>query len=863
MILPATGAIADSARSGLHAAQQPLYFEENHGQTDEQVRFLARGAGGTLFLTPAAAVLKLHDVSGSRARGMPVLRMRLVGARPDPEIEGRRPEPARSHYYTGADRSRWLTDVPTYARVRYRSVYPGIDLEFYGRDGHLEYDFVVDPGVDPDVISLTFEGADAMRLDRSGNLLLETSGGEVMHHAPYTYQETADGGRRVVESRYEIQDGRVSFRLAHYDRSRPLVIDPALTYASYLGGSGADAGNAVAADTDGNMYVTGRTASTDFPGSGNTLASASDAFVSKFNATGDLVFSTYLGSNSTSYGETGNAIAVDGNGRIYITGQAATVASQPFPTTDNGCSFGVYDVFVAVLGGNGALEYSTCLGGDAGDAGHGVAVDQTGAIYVTGVTISPRPGSSDAFPLQGAFQSSNKGFYDAFVLKLANTGTNTYELAYSSYLGGAGNDSGNDIAVDAQGRAHMVGISESDDLAVTDASARSGASDMFFARIAADGGLDTLRYIGGSGSEGTASEGGGRNGIAVDAGGTVYLSGKTDSEDFSGAVNQKAAGIDGVVVGLNDGGMAFSRYLGGSSDDDARDIALGSDGDLFVTGMTASSDLEGSTDVPDNGYAGNGDAFMTRMGNDGEVRYSVYLGGANPDAGNAIAMDAAGSVYITGVTESGAFPVYPADAAQPALGSSNGGDAFIVRIGPYADVEITDVMADIVSQESAIEYTTIITNNGPDTATDIEVTHTLPAGASVQSDVEGATCSLPSFGNLTFSCALPSMGAGDSRNVVLRIGAVSGDYGVEVSAAEFDPVLSNNTNGSEPVPDGDLPSPLVIMEASSGDAAGPAGGGSGGGVIGLYTLLLAVVRLWRGVPYNPLKPLDLSGGMRP
>lgn len=839
----------------LHAGRA-LLFEANEGQTDSSVRFIARGASGTLFLTPAEAVLSLHDLATSGARSTPALRMRLVGANPEPRVEGLRPRRARSHYYTGADPARWLTDVPAFGRVRYGAVYPGIDLIFYGRDGYLEYDFVVAPGVDAGVIAVAFEGTDGLRVDSTGNLVLATAAGNVVHHAPYTYQETADG-RRTVDSRYVIREGRVSFQLADYDRTRPLIIDPALTYASYLGGSGADSGNAVTVDADGNMYVAGRTASVDLPVANNSARSGLDAFVSKFDTNGELLFSTYLGSDSGQliHDDMANAITVDGNGKIYITGQAGSNLPPPqaFPTTDSGCTFGTFDMFVAVLSGeDGSLDYATCRGGDAGDTGHGIAVDSAGDIYVTGRTLSP--GSSAVpFPTTlSAFQTGSNGFYDAFVLKLANTAPATYELDYSSYLGGNGNDRGNDIAVDDQGRAHVVGITASTDLAVTDGSMLAGGSDLFFARVAADGAsLDALRYVGGSGSEGAASEGVERNGIAMDGSGGIHIAGRTDSSDFPGAMNAKAGGFDGIVVSLNNNGsVALSSYIGGTGDDAARDIAPSDAGDLFITGTTASPDLTGAAAVPDNGYGGSGDGYLTRVAPDGTVRYSVYLGGENADAGNGVAADAAGSVYVAGTTASGSWGgsllPYPADAAQPNLGGAE--DAFILRIGPYADVEVVDVTTDILSSGSR-RYTANITNHGPDTASGLVVTGTLPPGVSFVS-ADGGSCTAPAPGDAVVTCTLQPLAAGDSCNLEVDVAVgtdPTADYEVEVAANEFDPIMSNNSNASAPVQDGALP-PLVIVEPGGSGATGTSTdtgteGDGGSGAMSAWILLLAALRL--------------------
>jgi len=335
-------------------SQLPMSFEANHGQTDAQVKFLSRGSGYSLFLTPTEAVLSLRrderrrmngelktrhsSTAAHRSSPSSIVRMRLVGANAAPQATGFDELPGKSNYFIGNDPKQWRTDVPTYAGVQYRGVYPGVDLVYYGRQRQLEYDLVIAPGADPHSITLGFAGAREIRIDAQGDLVLHTAGGEIRQHQPLVYQQVG-GIKRAIAGRYVFKGkGQVGFWVAEYDRSQSLVIDPVLSYSTYLGGSSLELGNGIAVDSSGNAYVTGETASTDFPKmnaaqstfGGGTCGNrpCNDAFVAKLNATGSaLVYSTYLGGSNF---DEGLSIAIDSVGNAYVTG---TTNSPTFPTT--------------------------------------------------------------------------------------------------------------------------------------------------------------------------------------------------------------------------------------------------------------------------------------------------------------------------------------------------------------------------------------------------------------------------------------------------------------------------------------------------------------------------------------------------
>src|SRR5438445_703660 len=389
---PATA--APEARVSETYGKLPLHFQANRGQTHEDVRFLARGPGYSLFLTPTEAVLTLmkpessarkpaaHGKSEPRgpATGT-VLRMTFAGANPEPRVTGLEELPRKANYFIGNDRAKWRTNVPTYAKVQYREVYPGIDLVYYGNQQQLEYDFVVRPGANPNRIVLGFEGADRLEVDAQGDLVLHTAAGPIRQRKPVIYQEVG-GVRKEIPGGYVLSGPQqVSFQLAAYDQSRPLVIDPVLVYSTYLGGSDRDAGLGIAVDAAGNAYVTGQTSSTNFPTTAGAFQTAFgggfrdiDAFVTKLNSTGSaLVYSTYLGGSCF---DDGHGIAVDAAGNAYVTGRTC---STNFPTTAGAFQTtfgGVNDASVTKINSTGsALVYSTYLAGRGADNALGIADD--------------------------------------------------------------------------------------------------------------------------------------------------------------------------------------------------------------------------------------------------------------------------------------------------------------------------------------------------------------------------------------------------------------------------------------------------------------------------------------------------------
>ena len=674
----------------------PLHFEQNQGQVDPQVKFLARGSGYSLFLTPTQAVLALRERGTS---DVAALRFTLAGANPRPVVTGRDELPGKINYFVGNDSARWRTNIATYARVHYRGVYPGIDLVYYGNQRQLEYDFVVAPGADPGRIRMSFEGARDLRIDASGDLILHVAGGDLRQYKPVVYQDV-HGVRQQIAGRYVINERRhVGFELGVYDETRPLVIDPILVYSTYLGGASVDEGNDIAVDAAGNAYVTGETNSGAFPTTagafdtalGSIAGTNRDAFVTKLGVTGStLVYSTYLGGSGN---DDGNGIAVDAFGHAYVTGSTTSdnfpVTSGAFDTMRNG-----QDAFVVKLNPTGSARvYATFLGGTGADIGNdiavavAVAVDSVPNAYVTGQTFSSAA-SATGFPATlGAVQSAYGGAGDAFVTKVNPAGTG---LVYSTYVGGTGIEIGNGVGLDPAGHAYVTGETRSTDfpaMAGAFDTNLDGASDAFLAKLDLTGSSFVYStYLGG-----TSTDLG--HDVVVDALLNAHVTGQTSSGDFPTTLGAFQAAYGGgtgdafvTTVSGSGGALLASTYLGGSAADHATGIAVDSALNAYVTGQTSSTaDFPTTPDAVQPAYGGGtADAFVTKLNPAGSAPliHSTYLGGSAAESGNGIAVDLAGDSYVTGSTGSMNFPT-TAGAFDTSFNGS--ADAFVAKI-EYARV---------------------------------------------------------------------------------------------------------------------------------------------------------------------------------
>lgn len=662
-----------------------LAFERNDGQTDGRVRFVARQRGARVFLTATEAVVGFRDA-------VP-LRLRFVGANAGARIEGEERLASTASYFVGSDPSRWRSGIPSYARVRYSEIYPGVDAVFYGNDGELEHDFVVAPGASVGAVALEIDTARDLRIDGGGDLVARLSKGEARLNRPVAYQEV-DGTRHEVAVRFVLHgEQRIGFAVGAYDTTRPLVIDPVLSYSTYLAGTGDESGAGVTVDAAGNAYVVGGTSSIDFPTTSGVLSTSNagltDGFVAKLNSDGTgFVFSTYIGGSS----DEGIArVAVDGTGNVYVCGGTGSAnfptTAGAFDTTFNGGSF---DAFVAKLNATGTqLLYSTLLGGGGDDGAAAIAVDASGNAFITGGATS-----SNYPTTPGAFDTSNQsllGLPDAIVTKLNSTGT---ALVYSTYLGAAFNlDAGSAIAVDASGNAYVGGGTNGSFPTTSgafDTSFNGGSFDGFITKVNPTGtGLVYSTYLGGSGEDYVF-------GLAIDSAGNAYATGFESSTNFpvANAFQPNNAGdFDAFVTKLNasGNGLVYSSYLGGSGAEGftsnggpdlqiAGGIAVDSAGNAYLTGLTDSTDFPVVAAFQPR-KSGGIDAWVAKVNASGSAKiYASYLGGEAEERGLAIAADASGAAYVTGFTYSVAFPT-TAGVVQPASPANTLTDGFLTKIG--------------------------------------------------------------------------------------------------------------------------------------------------------------------------------------
>jgi Beta-propeller repeat len=695
--VPASVSQSGRMRSDLDAL--PLAFEANQGQTDPQVKYIARGKGYTAFLTADETVfamqspranagitgkgglLSAHKTDKATKDETAAIRMKLVGANENAPIAAENELPGHSNYFFGNDRTKWHAGVKQYARVSYNHVYPGVNLAFHGQQKQLEFDFIVAPGADPKAIRFDVSGAKKISTDSTGNLVLSSAVGDVVLHKPVTYQ-SSENTRKMVESRFVVAKNTVSIQVGNYDRRRELVIDPAVSYATYLGGAAEDDAYAIAVDGSGAAYVTGQTASTSFPGASGSPKGGFDVFVSKISPTGtSLDYSTLVGGSQD---DSGISIALDGSGDAYVCGGTKSTTDfpvQPLTVYQPAYGGGTIDGFVFELSPTGSLQFSTYIGGNQDDVATGVAVDTTG-VYVTGNT------NSNPFPTtSGAFQTGLVGPGNGFITKLNTSGGKP--AIYSTLLG-AGGESFNAIDVDSKGDAYVTGAAINGSFPHTSgvvqpacSSCSSSVSDAFVSVINPTGtGLVYSTFLGGS----ALDQG---FGIAVDrASGNAYVTGVTQSSNFPATLGTFGGTQNAFVTALNPTGTSklYSTFLGGSGTDLAAGIAVDSSQKAYVTGETNSPNFPvvGAT----QGTPGGGtDAFVTEISASGTVIFSTYLGGTQNEnltgPGNltgigAIAVDAAGSnIYIAGNTASSDFPTTGANVQPGGYGGT--GDAFVAK----------------------------------------------------------------------------------------------------------------------------------------------------------------------------------------
>ncbi len=576
----------------------PLAFELNRGQAGPAAEFLARGEGYALCLSAGGGAMLHLSSKNHDSRHDAELGLSLESARVDSVGVGENELEGRVSYLVGADPAKWRQGMPTFGRVEFKSVYPGVDLTYYGNQGRLEYDFRLAPGAKPGQITLKFDGPEGVALADNGDLNIQLAGGSVRWQHPVAWQEI-DGQKVVVPCQYVLGEGSrgnhgheiVRFSLGNYNCSEPLVIDPVLLYSTYLGGSssGGDSANAVTTDAAGNVYFTGTDSSGTFafPAVQGFLdAGGNAAFVTKLDSTGtNAVFTTFIGGSGN---DSGQAIALDSAGHIFLAGNA----SPGFPIT-NGFQTASANGFLAELDTSGTnILYSTYIG----DSVKSMGVDGSGHAIVAGVT------SLASFPVTpGVLRTNapNGGSPCGFVVKVNPTLSGTNSLVYSTLFGGSGYDGIQALAVDASGDAYFTGTATSTNFPVTPGAFqtnRLGYSDAYVAELNPTGtALVFSTLLGGSGNDGYNTAG-----IALDADGNVYVTGQTDSKDFPttpGAAQPTFGGGgpysnsgDAFVAKFNPTGstLLWSTYLGGSLDDNSTGITVDSNRNVYVTGDTSS-----------------------------------------------------------------------------------------------------------------------------------------------------------------------------------------------------------------------------------------------------------------------------------
>jgi hypothetical protein len=646
----------------------PLFFEPNRGQADTRVLFLARGDGFSLFLTAGRMV-----ASGAGA----AVGLRLAGANPRARVEGLEPLPGRSNYFLGS--GGWRTGIPQYAQVRYRDLYPGVSLVFYGNRRQLEFDFRVAPGADPGAIRLEFDSTVTPQLSPEGWLTV----GPLRLNRPAVYQ-----GQRRLEGRYVLRGaGQVAFALPDYDRARPLNIDPVMTFASYLGGDGAVSGGSdyprgVATDAAGNVYVAGTTESSKFPTTPNAAYSTYrggqwTAFVAKFNPNGVPVYSTYF--PGTDVVIESSAIAADAAGNAYVTGNTL---SGSFPATDGAFQktrAGGLDAFALKLGPNGSVVYATLLGGESSDYGQAIAVDNAGSVYVAGMTYSAK------FPVtSGAYQTEKKTSTASFVSKLDAAGAT---LAYSTYFG-AGAETVRAVALDSYRNLLVVGDTYSSAFPVTPDAFRSRreSTDGFLLKLnGAGSAVSYATFVGGSGYDSVRA-------VKIAADGSIFLAGVTGSQNLpvtpDASQPKLAGGYDAFLMKLNDTGAEVQHctYLGGKANEDSVALGLDPSGNLLVAGETASNDFPVTDAALQPAFAGGStDLFVTLFAQDGFARVvSSYYGGSAEEHLAGMALDSVGDLWLASYTLSGDLPV--TGAAPRKTLASGGFDPYLAKLGSMTTV---------------------------------------------------------------------------------------------------------------------------------------------------------------------------------
>jgi hypothetical protein len=765
-------------------------FEANQGQTDPQVKFMFRGQGYTAFLTSGSMVLSLRPTNFTpipKTGNVPrtdvppasttTMQFRLSGAVQSPAVIGEDQKPGRVNYFIGKDPTKWRTNVPVYAKVRYKNVYPGIDLVYHGSGRQIECDFVVSPGANPNRIQFEITGANEIRVDAAGSLLLKTNRAELHFESPAVYQES-NGQRLLINGRYVVSDPtHFSFHLAHYDPTKPLVIDPVLVYSSYLGGSGTDQPAGIAVDSTGSVYIAGSTNSPDFPLAtlGSLPTGVDHVFVAKLDPTGsNLVYSDYIGGSNQDFGY---ALTLDSTNNVYVTGNTQSSdfpVVNPYQTTLPG----VYSGFLTKISANGSsLLYSTYLGGNAYDQPSSIAINSAGEVYLAGFA------SSLNFPMANAYQptvSPNQGgFYGVygFVTKFSADGSS---LVYSTYLAGNSNvptcAQGTcwprplsliyGIAVDSNDNAYVTGNTNTYNFPATPGaylttdSAPLDTMISFVSKFSSSGSLAYSTYLyGASGASAQTAA------IAVDSSGSAYVTGQAPSDGTfpitSTTICDPSVYFGGCgyafVTKFDPSGstLQYSTFLGPYNGAFPHAIALDQNNDAYILCLTSSPTFSIQNGIelnasPDDLLVAEIDAVASTE------LFASYLGGSVAQYPAGIAVDSSGSIYIGGQTLSTDFPVTSAAFQDTLAGTAN---AFVLKIGPNSApaFTVTPALLQYSIQQvgtTSSPQTALLRNMG---SSPLSISSITVNGDFSETDNCGS--SLPAAASCTFSVTFTPTGA--------------------------------------------------------------------------------------------------------
>lgn len=616
----------------------PAFFIPNAGQAAPEIRYIVRTPGLNAGFTATGTVFQL---------GQMTLRVHFARANPDPVIEGEQRLEAAANFLIGNRPQEWKTNLPTYQKILYRNLYPGIDMTYGGTGHRIKSEFLAAPGADPKQIRLEYLGVERLSIEPNGDLLISNGRAEAREEAPVVFQN----GMRIPGRYLLLDEHTAGFEIGPFDSSQPLLIDPVLSYATYYGGTGMSDVTGLAVDASGDLYVAGWTESLNAQIAAPIQASNGggvDAFVAKLNPSGSaLLYATYIGGSGD---DRAAGIAVDSSGEAYVAG---STASANFPVVNAASSklAGGHDAFALKINSVGnLLVYSTYLGGTNTDYGYAIAVDSSGNAYIAGDTLSAN------FPISsGAAQTNFGGDQNVFVTKLTSAGA----ISYSTFLGGSGTDHAGGIAADSSGNAYVAGGTTSTNFPVADAiqSTNGGGQDAFLTKLNSAGSQFLYStYLGGNGGGSGAPEE--ANAVAVDSSGNAYIAGTTNSTNFpvtAGAFQTQFTAVqDAFVAKVNPSGngLAFSSLLGGSAFNWASGVAAGAGGILYVDGYTSSADFP-IVAATQGVFGGLYDAFVSVFtANGSSLSFSTYFGGSGSDSANALAVDSSGNIYLGGQTSS-------------------------------------------------------------------------------------------------------------------------------------------------------------------------------------------------------------------